>query len=135
MTTQRATQHSETKHLDRDAAECEREGEPTEQETRNEDRTGVLTDDITIPVPETKPTKPSDLDPFVIANGDIQRTVHIAANGGDQPEPLCIVIGTYNGVGYWKTKTQAVYPDLNERFDLCSPCLAAYDRVRGGESQ
>lgn len=135
MSKQRATHHSETEHLDRNAAECERAVEVTEQETRNEKRAAALTDSITIPMPETKPTKPSDLDPFVIARGDGQRTAHIAANGGDQPEPLCIVIGTYNGIGYWTTKSQAVYPNPNERFDLCRNCLAAYEHVCGGESQ
>lgn len=90
-------------------------------------------DEITLPLPESKPTCVDDLDPFVCSQGDIRRTAHIPANGGDHPEPLCVVVGTYNSPSSWTIKSQAAYPEPSAWFDLCGPCRVAYDRIEGGE--
>lgn len=110
--------------------------ETTEQETQTDDEDSpnqhASTDDIPLALPETKPTDVEDLDPFVIAHGDVRRTAHIAARS-EPIEPLCVAIGTYHGVGHWVMKSQAVYPNPAERFDLCTRCLAAYEQINGGE--
>jgi hypothetical protein len=121
----------------RDGTTVASEEETTGQNTqaRVEDRANqhTNTDESTLPLPDTKPTKPSDIDPFVRARGSIRRTVHIPASS-DPTEPLCVVIGTYNGTGEWTIKSHEAHPNLDERFDLCQLCLAAYDRRRhGGE--
>jgi hypothetical protein len=95
----------------------------------------VSADNITISLPVGKPTQVGDIDPFVCSQGDIRRTAHIPANGGDQPEPLCVVAGTYNSPSSWEIKSQAAYPDPSAWFDLCTPCLVAYDRVTAGETR
>lgn len=110
--------------------------ETTEQETQADDEDSpnqhASTDDITLALPETTPTSVADLEPFVIAHGDVRRTAHIAARS-EPIKPLCVAIGTYHGVGHWTMKSQAVYPNPSERFTLCRNCLAAYERIDGGE--
>jgi hypothetical protein len=115
-----------------------REGTAVEAEqTRDtgDAHTHVSADDITLALPEKKPTGVDDIDPFICSQGDIRRTAHIPATGGEQPKPLCVVIGTYNSPSTWGVKSQVAYPDPSAWFDLCAPCITAYERVTNNEQR
>jgi hypothetical protein len=96
-----------------------------------------VTTDITLPLPDEKPTEVADIDPIVYTTGNVKRTAHIAAQDGDNPTPLCGAVGTYTGRGKWDCRPQAVYPNPSEWFarGLCSECLAAYDEIDGGQDR
>lgn len=91
--------------------------------------------DTPMPLPEQKPTQAADLDPLIIAQGNIQQSAHIPAQGGDDPEPLCVHGIDYKKDVTWVLKAQAIYPDPNAWFTLCEKCVQAYDKATtdGGE--
>lgn len=88
--------------------------------------------DTTIPLPEQKPTQAADLDPLIIAQRNIQPRAHIPVQGGDDPEPLCVHGIDSTKEITWIFKAQAVYPDPNAWFILCTKCLQAYEQVTTG---
>jgi hypothetical protein len=87
--------------------------------------------DDAIPLPAAKPTHVDDLDPFIVARGNIKKRGHIAARGGDHPVPLCARVRTYGGPGTWTITSHAAYPNPDQWFSLCSKCQDAYDIVAG----
>jgi hypothetical protein len=110
--------------IERDIEPCHNCDPPDYRRTPDE------TSEITLALPDEKPTTVADLDPIVIAGGNESTNAHIAARGGDQPAPLCTVEGTYNARSKWKLKSASIYPNPNEWFDgVCSQCLLAYENV------
>jgi hypothetical protein len=87
--------------------------------------------DNEIPIPDSKPTQLSDVNPFIVARGNLKKRGHIAARGGDLPVPLCARVRTYGSSGDWTIKSQEAYPDPDQWFSLCSKCQDAYDIVAG----
>ena len=91
----------------------------------------VRANDITIPLPDIRPSRVKDLDPIIHAKSECRSRAHIAARGGEQPKPLCVVVGTYGNTGTWLLTSQVAYPEPDEWFEICTRCLVAYDRVDG----
>ncbi len=87
-------------------------------------------EETAILLPEQRPTSPSDLGWITHTRGNTRRTAHLAATGGDEPEPLCVCTGVYCGGDNWACKSESVYPNADDWFELCEYCLEEYDRVR-----
>lgn len=100
---------------------------PDYHETNDED--DDPSEEITLPLPEEKPTTVADIDPIIHTTGNVKQSAHIAARDGDDPAPLCVAVGTYNGPGRWTCHSQSAYPDPGDWFALgmCDACLAAYE--------
>lgn len=115
--------------IERDIDPCQNCNPPDYRRTPDE------TPEITLALPDEKPSTVNDLHPIVVAGSSESTSAHIAARGGDQPAPLCVVMGTYNIHSNWKLKSSAIYPNPNEWFDgVCSRCLLAYENVERRET-
>ncbi len=86
-------------------------------------------EETAIPLPEQRPASAADLEWIIHTRGNTRRTAHLAATGGDEPEPLCVCTGVYCGGDNWACKSESVYPNADDWFELCGHCLEEYDRV------
>lgn len=88
-------------------------------------------DETAIALPEERPASAADLNWIIHTRGNTRRTAHIAATRREEPEPLCVCTGIYQGGDNWTIKSDSVYPNADDWFELCEYCLAEYDQLEG----